>query len=320
MKKILVIGGAGYIGSHVNKLLGEKGYQTVVLDNLSRGNRGAVVSGELIEGDMSDPVLLSGVMKRYQFDAVMHFAALTDVGESFMNPTAYYKNNVSATLTVLDMMQKHQIPIFIFSSSAAIYGEPREETITEAHPCSPINPYGQTKLMVEQVLTDYGRAFGMRSSCLRYFNAAGGDPERKVRYFPRKESNLIPLILTRMKNGGSLTMNGTDYPTADGTCVRDYVHVMDLGHAHIAAMEHLLDGGPSTHYNLGNGKGFSIKEVIEAAEKIVGKKIPVTIGSRRPGDPPVLVANASKAAKELGWKPRYSSLEEMIRHAWNAME
>lgn len=316
MKTILIIGGAGYIGSHVTKQLSKKGYKTVVLDNLSRGHQEAVVAGDFIQGDMSDPVCLSQVMQNYNFDAVMHFAALTNIGESVVDPAKYYHNNVAATLTLLNAMRKHAIPIFIFSSSAAIFGEPLEKRITESHPCSPINPYGQTKLIVEKILVDYETAYSIRSCCLRYFNAAGGDPDKDIKYFPRKESNLIPLILKSIPDG-QVSIYGTDYPTIDGTCVRDYVHILDLGDAHIAAMEQLFEGKASSRYNLGNGNGFSVKEVIAAAEKVTGRKISVAIGPRRPGDPPTLVADSAKARRELNWQPRYPSLEDMIQHAWD---
>lgn len=321
-KNVLVVGGAGFIGSHVVKMLHQAGYQTIALDNLSRGDVRMLQWGLFVQGDLSDAKLLDKIFTEYPIDAVMHFAALTDVGESVTQPLKYFVNNVSNTLTLLDAMQRHFIKTFVFSSSAAIFGIPKEGKITESHPCNPINPYGESKLMVEKILPDLDRAYGIRSCCLRYFNAAGGDPARILKNynFPRKESNLIPIILKNLKQPGSfVTINGTDYPTPDGTCIRDYIHIEDLGTAHITAMEQLLQGAPSNQYNLGNGRGFSIREVIHAACQVTGKELKVKEGPRRPGDPPILVADSQKAQKELHWKPRYPSLEAMIEHAWKAI-
>ena len=319
-KQILVVGGAGYIGSVVNKMLHQAGYQTIVLDNLSRGNRKAVTKGLFIQGDMADSHELDNIFKHHSIDAVMHFAALIDVGESVSNPAKYYHNNVANTLNLLEAMRRHGVLTFIFSSSAAIFGVPEQPYLTESHPCLPINPYGQTKLIVEGMLKNFDHAYGMKSCCLRYFNAAGGDPDGEIKIYPRKETNLIPIVLKSLKDPkGAITIFGTDYPTRDGTCVRDYIHVADLGTAHITAMEKLFQGEPSACFNLGNGQGFTVREVIHAAEKVTGLPVNVIEGPRRPGDPPTLLADSHKAQQELPWKARYPSLEEMITHAWKAL-
>lgn len=318
-KTVLIVGGAGFIGSHVNKMLHQAGYKTVILDNLSSGDRRAVTHGIFIEGDIADTRCLNHIFQTYPIAAVLHFAALIDVGESILNPAGYYQNNVAATLNLLDAMRNHRINIFIFSSTAAVYGVPQENLISEQHPCRPINPYGESKLMVEKILRDYDHAYGFKSCCLRYFNAAGGDPEGEIKNFKKKESNLIPIALQSLtKPEGTLTIFGTDYPTSDGTCVRDYIHVWDLAAAHIKAMEKLMAGSNSSFYNLGNGSGFTVREVISAVEKTTGKKLKVLEGGRRPGDPPILVADANKAKKELNWQPVYPSLELMVKHAWES--
>lgn len=317
--KILVTGGAGFIGSHVNEMLFEAGYETVVFDNLSKGNQKAVLHGTFVQGDLSDEKALDELFQKNKFDAVMHFAASTDVGESVSDPALYFKNNVVNTIHLLDAMRKYRVKNFIFSSSAAVYGNPLSEKITEEHPCKPINPYGESKLIVEKILEAYDKAYGLKSISLRYFNAAGGDPKGQIKNFKKKENNLIPIALKALKENGTLTIFGIDYPTKDGTCVRDYIHIHDLGSAHIAAMDHLLKGGKSAVYNLGNGQGFTIREVIAEAEKVTGRKLKVVEGNRRPGDPAVLVADAQEAGKKLGWKPKYSDLASMIEHAWKAL-
>lgn len=320
-KTILVVGGAGYIGSHVNAMLNETGFQTIVLDNLSRGHAESIIKGTFVKGDLADLNLLDDLFQKYSISAVMHFAALTDVGESVQQPLKYFNNNVSKTLNLLMAMQKHHVDALVFSSSAAVYGLPQQKRIAENHPCQPINPYGHSKLMVETVLQQIEKAHQIRSCSLRYFNAAGGDPRAKIKYFLRPETNIIPKILNALKSSqGSITINGTDYPTPDGTCVRDYIHIEDLGNAHIIVLKQLLDGAKTSFYNLGNGNGFSVKEVIAAAEKVTQKKLQVTIGPRREGDPPILVADASKAQKELKWYPQFPRLEDMITHAWKARE
>lgn len=319
-KTILIAGGAGFIGSHVNKMLNQAGYHTVVLDNLSKGNRNTILNSPFVEGDISSSNDLDHIFTNFKIDAVMHFAAFIDVGESVKNPAKYYSNNVTHTLTLLNAMIKHQVKTFIFSSSAAIFGIPQQIPVSENHPCNPINPYGESKLMVEKILRDYDIAYGLKSCCLRYFNAAGGDPEGIIKNFQTQVTNLIPLILRGLMSEKPLTIFGTDYSTPDGTCVRDYVHIEDLGTAHIKGMERLFDGFPSEHYNLGNGHGYSVREVIQAAESVTSKKVNVKEGARRPGDPGVLVADSSKAFRELGWKPQYPSLEIMINHAWRALQ
>ncbi|MBN9377201.1 MAG: UDP-glucose 4-epimerase GalE [Chlamydiales bacterium 38-26] len=317
--KVLVVGGAGYIGSEVNLQLHEKGYETVVLDNLISGNRRRVKEGLFIKGDIANRGLLEKIFHDHHFDAVMHFAAYINVGESVENPAKYYMNNVSNTLQLMDVMRKNAVSNFIFSSTAAVYGIPCQPLIKEDHPLQPVNPYGQSKLMIEKILEDYDRAYGFKSAKLRYFNAAGGDPWGRIKNYHQKKSNLIPIILSALKEHQPVTINGLDYDTPDGTCIRDYIHIYDLGTAHIKAMEKLREDQQSEAYNLGNGKGFSVLEVIKAAEKVTKKKITTVEGPRRPGDPPYLLADAQKAYALLNWKIKYPHLEEMISHAWKSL-
>lgn len=315
------MGGAGFIGSHVNEMLHRQGYSTVVLDNLSRGHRANVIHGTLIEGDAADSELLDQIFATYPIMAVMHFAAFKDVGESVAVPLAYYANNVGATFNLLQAMLKHGVGTFIFSSTAAIYGNPERDYIDEEHPCRPLNPYGQSKLIVESILPAIERAYGLRYCCLRYFNAAGGDPEGVLKNYNARESNLIQIALRSLSDPeAAITLFGTDYPTPDGTGIRDYVHVDDLGQAHILAMERLIQGAPSRCYNLGNEHGFSVREVIATVEAVTGGRLRVVEGKRRPGDAAVVIASAAKARRELGWQPRYSSLRVMIEHAWRALQ
>ncbi len=325
-KWILVAGGAGFIGSHVNAALQRSGYQTVILDNLSSGNPKAILQGTFIKGDIHDSNLLDKIFTTYSIDAVMHFAAFTEVGESVIDPIKYYENNVVATLNLLEAMLRHNVHTFIFSSTAAIFGLPKEHLINETHPCHPINPYGQTKLMVEEILKDFSHAYGLKFCSLRYFNAAGGDPKGEIKNFKTKEANLIPIVLRKIKNlklnpkaKEAVLIFGTDFPTPDGTGVRDYVHVEDLATAHIAAMEKLFAGSASLQYNLGNGQGFSVREVIAAAIKVTGIEIPAKESPRREGDPAFLVADSKKARLELHWQPKYPSLEIIVMHAWQAL-
>lgn len=320
-KWVLVTGGAGFIGSHVNALLHRHGYHTVVLDNLSRGNCKAVQQGVFIEGDVADRELLDRIFTDFSIDAVMHFAAFIEVGESVHNPLKYYINNVSATLNLLEAMRKHHVNTFIFSSSAAVYGSPKECYVDESYPCNPINSYGQTKLMVETILKDLDQAkYGLKYCALRYFNVAGGDPCGEIKNYSTKQANLIPLVLRQLQQpDGSIAIFGTDFPTHDGTAVRDYVHVDDLAAAHISAMEHLFEGKSSAIYNLGTGHGHSAREVINAAQRITGRHLHVIDGPRRPGDPASLVANAGKAKRELGWEAKHS-LDQIIADAWRAMQ
>lgn len=315
---ILVVGGAGYIGSHMTKLLVNAGHGVTVLDNLSCGYADAVVSGaELVRGDLADANLLQELFSNSRFDAVMHFASWIQVGESVREPAKYYRNNVANTLNLLDAMVANGVMSFIFSSTAAIFGEPDYTPIDEHHPKTPVNPYGRTKWMIEQVLADYDRAYGLKSTCLRYFNAAGADPENALGERHDPETHLIPLVLQAASGRRPhITVFGSDYPTRDGTCVRDYIHVWDLATAHLLALQRMERTRESAAYNLGNGAGFTIREVIETAKAITGVAIPVVESGRREGDPAVLVADAAKARKELGWKPEFADLATIIRHAW----
>jgi len=314
---ILVIGGCGYIGTHMVKALLAAGQDVVTLDNLSKGNRELLPGGAFVMGDISDPVVLEQVFSSRRFDAVMHFSAFTEVGESVQDPQKYYLNNLAGTLNLLKAMRRHGVERFIFSSSAAVYGEPAVIPIEESHPCRPTNPYGRTKLMVEDILRDYDRAYGLRFMALRYFNAAGADDSGTIGERHDPESHLIPLVL-QVATGEreNITIFGTDHDTPDGTCLRDYVHVNDLAAAHLLALKALQDGAPSAAYNLGNSRGISVKEVIETARRVTGHPIPAVEGPRRPGDPAVLVAGSDKARRELGWRPQFETLEVIVETAW----
>ena len=315
--KILVVGGAGYIGSHMVKMLLDAGHEVVVLDNLSSGFRDAVAGGEFLKGDLCDRPLLDAVLSARRFDGAMHFASFIQVGESVAHPSKYYRNNVANTINLLDVMVKYGVGRLIFSSSAAIFGEPQRVPIDEQHPKKPSNPYGRSKWMVEQVLGDYERAHGLRHACLRYFNAAGADPSGTLGERHDPETHLIPLALKAASGRlDAVRMFGTDYDTPDGTCIRDYVHVTDLCRAHLLALERLMGGGASAAYNLGNGDGYSVKEVIETASSVTGRAIPVIEAQRREGDPARLVADSARARRELGWHPRYGDLDTIIAHAW----
>lgn len=314
---VLVIGGAGYIGSHMVAELGAGGCDVVTVDNLSTGFSDAVLCGEFIQGDIADTALLHRVLETRRFDAVMHFASFTQVGESVRDPIMYYQNNVANTLNLLNALVDHGVSRFIFSSTAAIFGEPMYVPIDEGHACRPINPYGRTKLMVEQALADYDRAYGLKSVCLRYFNAAGAHPDGILGERHEPETHLIPLVLQAASaRRPHISVFGRDYDTPDGTCVRDYIHVADLCEAHWLALQHLMDGGESAAYNLGNGNGFSVQEVIDAAKRVTGCHVPVVDAPRRPGDPARLVADASMARRHLGWSPKYPDIESIIAHAW----
>lgn len=315
--KILVVGGAGYIGSHMAKVLLDAGHEIVTLDNLSGGFRDAISGGEFVFGDLCDRQLLDSVLTAHRFDGVMHFASFIQVGESMSHPSKYYRNNVANTVNLLDAMVQHGVMRLIFSSTAAIFGEPNYVPIDEEHPKIPRNPYGRSKWMVEQILSDYERAYGLRHTCLRYFNAAGADPSGKLGERHEPETHLIPLVL-RAASGRwpAIKVFGTDYDTPDGTCIRDYIHVTDLCNAHLLALQRLVADGRSRAYNLGNGNGFSVKEVIDAARKVSGRNIAVTEGPRRDGDPARLVADSKRAQTELGWRPRYPDLDTIIAHAW----
>jgi UDP-glucose 4-epimerase len=315
--KVLIVGGAGYIGSHMVQMLAERGHEPVVFDNFSTGHRDAVRGGTLIEGDLGEPAALERAFGAHQFDAVMHFASFIAVGESVRDPASYYRNNLTNTLSLLDAMRQHGVGRFIFSSTAAIFGEPEYVPIDERHPLRPISPYGFTKYAVERALADYGAAYGLRAVSLRYFNAAGADPQARLGERHEPETHLIPLVL-RAASGRSdgIKVFGRDYDTQDGTCVRDYIHVLDLCEAHLLALERLCAGGESAAYNLGNGAGFSVEEVIACAERVSGTCIARSYAPRRAGDPARLVADSRLARVELGWQPRYAELEIILRHAW----
>jgi UDP-glucose 4-epimerase len=315
---ILVVGGAGYIGSHMVKLLCARGFRVHVADDLSSGHADAVAAdAQLHVGDIGDASFVGPLLDSLRPAAVMHFASSIQVGESMVDPAKYYRNNVTATLVLLDAMRASGVTRFIFSSTAAIFGDPQYLPIDEAHPKLPINPYGRTKWMVEQVLEDYDRAYGLRSVCLRYFNAAGADADGELGERHDPETHLIPLILQAAAGRRShIGIFGDDYPTADGTCIRDYIHIEDLCSAHLQALEQLLAGGASARYNLGNGNGFSVRQVIEAVRRVTAREVPVKVSPRREGDPPSLVADAARARQALDWQPRFADLDTIVAHAW----
>lgn len=316
-KSILVTGGAGYIGSHACKALSKAGYLPVAYDNLSYGHEWAVKWGPLERGDISDAARLTAVMKKYRPIAVMHFAAFAYVGESISNPRNYYRNNVAGSLSLIETAIDCGIDKFVFSSTCATYGVPERLPITEETRQEPINPYGISKLTVEHMLSDFGAAYGLKSIALRYFNAAGADPDGEIGEDHDPETHLIPLVLdAAIGKRDAITIFGTDYNTPDGTCIRDYVHVTDLARAHVAALRLLEAGADSDAFNLGNGQGYSVREVIDTAEKVCARPIPIMIGDRRTGDPAALVSDASRARHILDWKPEMAELEDIIKTAW----
>lgn len=317
MKNILVIGGAGYIGSHMVRMLAKQGYNPVVFDNLSKGHREAVVNYPFELGDLGDKARLTEVFKKYGIEAVMHFAAFAEVGESVKEPSKYYHNNVAKVLDLLDALVGNDIKYFVFSSTAATFGEPIRPKIDESHPQNPINPYGNTKLMVEKILADFDTAYGLKATALRYFNASGADDSGEIGESHNPETHLIPIVLQAAAGKRpSIKMFGTDYPTPDGTCVRDYVHVNDLARAHILALEKMFKDNVSERFNLGSGNGFSVAEIVKEAKRITGIDFTVEKAPRRDGDPAVLVADSAKAERILGWKPQYN-LTRIIETAWN---
>jgi UDP-glucose 4-epimerase len=316
MDNILVVGGAGYIGSHMVTQLLAQGYKVMILDNFSTGHRRLVTGGELVEGRLGDSGLLHRIFSENNISAVMHFAAFSLVGESVQKPLKYYENNVAETVSLIDAMVRHNVLRFIFSSTAAVYDEPEAIPIVEDHPCKPTNPYGASKLTVERILSDCDTAHGLKSICLRYFNAAGADASGCIGEMHDPESHLIPLVLKSAMTQNPIRVFGTDYPTPDGTCLRDYVHVTDLAQAHLLALNALMDGASSTAFNLGNSVGYSVRQVIDLSAKVTGKQIQVVDDARRPGDPAVLVANADKIKQKLGWQPAYEALETIIETAW----
>lgn len=316
-KKVLVCGGAGYIGSHMVRQLVESGYEPIVFDNLSQGHAEAVGDVPLVRGDLLDPEALAALFKAHEFDAVYHFAALIAVGESVEKPDLYYRNNVVGALNLLDAMRVAEVDRFVFSSTAAVYGNPVTDLIAESHPQNPINPYGRSKRMMEEVLADYGRAFGIRSVSFRYFNAAGADPSGEIGEAHDPETHLVPnVLLAALGERDALTIFGDDYDTRDGTNVRDYIHVNDIASAHLAALD-WMDANEGAHvFNLGNGNGFTNREVMEAAKKVTGREIPYTIGPRREGDAATLVADSARAKELLGWTPQMPDIESIIESAW----
>ncbi|MDR0221821.1 MAG: UDP-glucose 4-epimerase GalE [Lachnospiraceae bacterium] len=315
--KALITGGAGYIGSHCNRLFSEKGVETVVLDDLSYGRESQVVTGRFVCGDFGDKELLGKLFQAEKFDAIIHFAASVNLLESLGQPAKYYENNVVKMKTLLDVALEHGIKNVVFSSSAAVYGEPQATPIEEGHPKHPINPYGTSKLIGEMMLADYQRGYGLNYVAFRYFNVAGASQDAVLGEMDVGETRLIPNMFRNALSGKPLTVFGGDYQTADGTCIKDYIHVLDIAEAHYLAMQHLIKGGGSDCFNLGTHTGFSVLEMIKATEKIVGKEIPYTIGPRRAGDSPKLIASNQKARDILGWEPRYSDIETILRDAYN---
>ncbi len=314
---ILICGGAGYIGSHINKELNALGYETVVFDNLSYGHIEAVKWGRFVKGDLENRAEIEAVFTEYDIEAVFHFAAFAYVGESVKEPEKYYYNNISNTLNLLSVMRRYDCKKIIFSSTCATYGEPKKIPITEQEVQNPINPYGKTKLYVENILKDYDVAYGLKFIALRYFNAAGADPEGEIGESHEPETHIIPLVLDAASGKRDcIKIYGNNYDTRDGSCIRDYIHVSDLAQAHILALKKLEKGSDSDFYNLGNENGTSVFEIVRAAEEVTKKKISVSIVEKRPGDPAVLIGCADKARKELGWLPKFGDIETIIRHAW----
>ncbi len=317
---VLVTGGAGYIGSHAVLALEQAGYQVIILDSLEYGHQELVekhLKAKLVVGNTADRALLDQLFEQYNFVAVMHFAAYIAVGESVKAPAEYYRNNVYGTLNLLQAMEAAGVKRFVFSSTCAIYGPPKTVPIPEEHPKNPISPYASSKLMVEMMLQDFQQAYGLQSVCFRYFNAAGADPQGRLGEDHNPETHLIPLVLqTALGKREHISIFGTDYSTRDGTCIRDYIHVADLADAHVKGVQYLMDGGETAFINLGNGNGFTVREVIETARKVTGHPIPAVECERRPGDPPSLIGSSDHARKRLGWVPQYADLETIISHAW----
>ncbi len=309
-------GGAGYIGAHTVQLLLDQGYDVAVADNLSKGYRHNVPAGRLFVMNIADTKALAELMRQTRTEAVIHFAAFIAVGESMREPETYFANNVSASLSLLTAMHRAGVKHIVFSSTAAVYGTPHASPILETFPIQPVNPYGESKVMVETMLRWFDEIHHMTSVCLRYFNASGCDPAGRLGEEHEPETHLIPLLLRAVLTGNPVTVFGMDYPTADGTCIRDYIHVLDLAQAHILALEYLMDGGKSEPFNVGTGTGSSVMETIRAVEEVTGRKVPYTVGARREGDPPALVASSEKLRTTLGWAPKYADLRTIVEHAW----
>ncbi len=315
-RKILVTGGAGYIGSHTVRMLLNQGHDVSVVDNLSKGHRHNVPVDRLYEFDLADTQSLARLMRQKECEAVIHFAAFIAVGESMREPARYFKNNVCGSLSLLDAMVQANVKHIVFSSTAAVYGDPHASPILEESPIHAVNPYGESKVMVETLLRWFDHVHKLTSVCLRYFNASGSDPAGGLGEEHEPETHLIPLVLRAVKTGQPITVFGGDYATADGTCIRDYIHVNDLAQAHILALEYLANGGASDQFNVGTGTGHSVLEMIRTVEAVTGKKVPYVVGARRAGDPPSLVASSRKLRENLGWAPRYD-LRKIVEHAWN---
>jgi UDP-glucose-4-epimerase GalE len=316
-RRILVTGGAGYIGSHTVRLLLDQGYDVSVVDDLSKGFKHNVPSGRLNRLNLLDGSALSELIRQHRPEAVIHFAAFIAVGESMREPARYFENNVCGSLSLLNAMVHNDVRHIVFSSTAAVYGNPQASPIVETFPIQPVNPYGESKVMVETLLRWFDEIHHLTGVCLRYFNASGADPEGRLGEEHEPETHLIPLLFRAVLTGTPVTLFGDDYPTPDGTCVRDYIHVNDLAQAHILAVEHLLNGGVSAQFNVGTGTGHSVLEVVRAVEEVTGQKVPYTIGPRRAGDPPALVAASDKLRNTLGWTPQYADLRTIVQHAWN---
>ena len=316
-KKILVTGGAGYIGSHTVQLLLKNGYEVAVVDNLSKGYKHNVPGNRLYQLDLCQTAPLIELLRQYRPAAVIHFAAFIQVGESMREPARYFSNNVGGSLSLLTAMVETGVKHIVFSSTAAVYGTPDSSPIRETFPIRPVNPYGESKVMVETMLRWFDSIHHLTSVCLRYFNASGADPEGHLGEEHEPETHLIPLLLRAVITGNPITIFGDDYPTSDGTCIRDYIHVLDLAQAHILAVEHLLKGGASDQFNVGTGEGHTVLEMIRTVEEVTGRRVPYVVGPRRAGDPPSLVAASDKLRNRLGWKPEYMELGSIVEHAWN---
>jgi UDP-glucose 4-epimerase len=316
-RKILVTGGAGYIGSHTVRLLLDQGYDVAVVDDLSKGHKHNVPAGRLFQINLCQTEALSELMRQFQPEAVIHFAAFIAVGESMREPGRYFNNNVCGSLSLLNAMVANHVRHIVFSSTAAVYGNPPSSPILETFPIQPVNAYGESKVMVETLLRWFDAIHRLTSVCLRYFNASGADPDGHLGEEHEPETHLIPLLLRAVQTGQPVTLFGDDYPTPDGTCIRDYIHVDDLAQAHILAVEYLLNGGASDQFNVGTGTGHSVLEMLRAVEAVTGQPVPHIIGPRREGDPPALVAASDKLRARLGWNPKYTSLETIVAHAWN---